>query len=258
MKNNVLFTVTNPNLIEELKGLGINKFVYPLSFFCVGVPRCFDIEQITEDGAYLFVNRILDCQAIDKLDEILHNLPSNIKGIIFDDLGLIEVLKDVNIEKILYYSHFNTNYMSINYFFEYVDEVIVSTDITEQEIDEIIAKTNKKVSLFAFGLVPSLYSRRTLLTNHAKQFDLPVENQKELYIEDKKFIAIENEFGMMMYHYPYYDASRLLKKDVKYFFYYPILLSDEQVLNVAKNDFKGLLTDEGFLDTKTIYKVKKD
>jgi len=35
MKNNVLFTVTNPNLIEELKGLGINKFVYPLSFFCV-------------------------------------------------------------------------------------------------------------------------------------------------------------------------------------------------------------------------------
>ena len=258
MKNNVLFTVTNLDIINELKGLGISKFVYPLSFFCVGVPRCFSIEEIKEDNAYLFVNRVLDCKAIDELNKTLHNLPSNIKGIIFDDLGLIEVLKDVNIEKILYYSHFNTNYMSINYFFEYVDEVIVSTDITEDEIDEIIAKTNKKVSLFLFGLVPSLYSRRTLLSNHAKQYNLSSEKQKELHINDKKFIAIENEFGMMMYHYPYYDGRRLLDKDVNYLFYYPILLSDEKIINVANNDFSGIELDEGFLDTKTIYKVKKD
>ena len=258
MKNNVLFTVTNPSIISNLKGLGISKFVYPLSFFCVGVPRCFSISEMTEENSYIFVNRILDSQAIDELDGILHNLPSNIKGIIFDDLGLIEVLKDVNLEKILYYSHFNTNYASINYFFDYVDEVIVSTDITEQEIDEIIVKAKKKVSLFVFGLVPALYSRRTLLTNHAKQFNLSEEKQKELHINDKKFIAIENEFGMMMYHYPYYDGTRLLNKDVKYLFYYPILLSDESILKVAQNDFKCVLTDEGFLDTKTIYKVKKD
>ncbi|MBQ6840929.1 MAG: U32 family peptidase [Bacilli bacterium] len=258
MKNKVLFTITNLDLIPKLKGLGISNFVYPLSFFCVGIPKTFAIEEITEDEAYLFVNRVLDCDAINRLSEILHNLPSNIKGIIFDDLGLIEVLKDVGIEKILYYSHFNTNYASINYFFDYVDEVIVSTDITEEEIDEIIAKANKKVSLFVFGLVPSLYSRRTLLTNHAKQFNLPEEKQKELYINDKKFIGIENEFGMMMYHYPYYDGSRLLNKDVKYLFYYPILLEDEKVLKVAENDFKCVLTDEGFLDTKTIYKVKNN
>ena len=256
MKNNVLFTVTNPNLIGELKGLGISKFVYPLSFFCVGIPRCFTLEEIKEDNAYLFVNRVLDCKAIDELSSILHNLPNNIKGIIFDDLGLIEVLKDVNIEKILYYSHFNTNYESINYFFEYVDEVMVSTDITEEELDEIIEKAHKKVSLFVFGLVPSLYSRRTLLSNHAKQFELPYEQQKELKINDQKFIAIENDFGTMMYHFPYYDGSRLLNKDVKYLFYFPILLEDEKVLNVAQNDFKCVLSDNGFLDTKTIYKVK--
>ena len=59
-----------------------------------------------------------------------------------------------------------------------------------------------------------------------------------------------------MYHFPYYDGSRLLNKDVKYLFYFPILLEDEKVLNVAQNDFKCVLSDNGFLDTKTIYKVK--
>ena len=258
MKNNTLFTVTNLKLIPQLKGLGISKFVYPLSFFCVGIPNTFSIEDIKEENAYIFINRVLDCKAIDELDKILHNLPSNIKGVIFDDLGLIEILKDIHIEKILFYSHFNTNYHSINYFFEYVDEIIISTDISECEIDEIIANTNKKISVFSFGLVSSLYSRRTLLTNYALQYKKEVKTEKDLRINDKRFIAIENEFGTVLYHYPYYDASRLLNKDVKYFFYFPILLEDDNVLNVARNDFAGIETDQGFLDIKTIYKVKNN
>ena len=256
MKNNVLFTVTNLELIPKLKGLNISNFVYPLSFFCVGIPHTYDIEEIKEDNAYLFINRILNTKDIEILDELLHHLPHNIKGIIFDDVGLIEVCKDLKIEKILYLSHFNTNYASINYFFDYVDDVIVSTDITEEEIDEIIAKSKKKVSLLAFGLVPSLYSRRTLLTSHAKHYHLAKEDIKNLHINDKKFIGIENEHGMMMYHYPYFNGQRLLHKDIHYLFYFPILLTDDQVLEIAQNHFDIVYNDEGFLDTKTIYKVK--
>jgi len=258
MKNKILFTVTNLDLINDLKGLGINNFVYPLSFFCVGIPKTFTIDEITEDHAYLLVNRVLDTKAVDKLSDILHNLPSNIEGIIFDDVGLIEVLKDVNLKKILYDSHFNTNYESINHFFEYVDEIIVSTDITEEEIDEIILKTNKKVSLFAFGLVPSMYSRRELLTNYHKQFNLNEAGQKDLHINDKKFIAIENEFGTVIYHFPYYNGSRLLEKDVNYLFYFPILMDSQDILEIAKNNFAVVENDVGFLDTKTIYKVKNN
>ena len=258
MKNNVLFTVTNIGLIEKLKGLGINNFVYPLSFFCVGIPNTFAIEDIKEENSYLFINRILDSKDIDKLNEVLHNLPSNIKGIIFDDVGIIEITKDLKLEKILFLSHFNTNFQSINYFFDYVDDIIVSTDITEEEIDEIITKTNKKVSLFVFGLISSLYSRRTLLTSHAKHYNIPKENQKDLKIQNKKFISIENEFGTVLYHFPYFNGKRLLNKDVNYLFYFPILLEDAKVLEVAKNNFDCIPNDFGFLDTKTIYKVKNN
>lgn len=258
MKNNVLFTVTDLDLIDDLKGLGIKNFVYPLSFFCVGIPKTFDIDQMTEENSYIFVNRVLDTYGIDKLSDILHNLPSNIKGIVFDDVGLIEVLKDINIQKILYNSHFNTNYESINHFFEYVDDIVVSTDITEEEIDEIISKTNKKVSLYTFGLVPSMYSRRELLSNYSKKFELEVKKEKDLQINDKKFIAIENEYGTVIYHYPYYNGKRLLNKNVNYLFYFPILLPNDKVLEIAKNNFEVVDNDYGFLDTKTIYKVKNN
>ena len=258
MKNNCLFTVTNLELIEKLKGLKINNFVYPLSFFCVGIPNTFTIDQIKEDNSYLFINRILDSKDIDKLNVILHKLPKNIKGIIFDDVGIIEITKDLKLEKILFLSHFNTNFESINYFFDYVDDIIVSTDITEEEIDEIITKTKKKVSLFVFGLISSLYSRRTLLTSHAMHYNIKKENPKDLNIQDKKFISIENEFGTVLYHFPYFNGQRLLNKDVRFLFYFPILLDDEKVLEVAKNNFDCIPNDFGFLDTKTIYKVKNN
>ena len=258
MKNNVLFTITNLNIIDKLKEKGINNFVYPLSFFCVVIPNTFTIDQIKEDNAYLFVNRILDCKSIEKLKSILKNLPNNIKGIIFDDVGLIEVLKDINIKKILYNTHFNTNYESVNYFFEYVDDIILPNDITEEEIDEIISKTNKKISLFIFGLVPTLYSRRTLLKNHAIFYDIDYENIKKLNVNSQKFISIENEYGTMMYHYPYFNGTRLLNKEVSFLFYFPILLDNDKLLKILENDFMCIETDEGFLDTKTIYKVKNN
>ena len=244
------------DIIPKLKNKGIERFVFPLSFFCVGIPNTFSIEEIKEDNAYLLVNRLLDSESINKLDKILHSLPNNIKGIIFDDLGIIEITKDLSLEKILYCTHFNTNYESINYYFDYVDEVIVSTDITKDEIIEITKKAKKKVSLFVFGLVPSLYSRRSLLTNYARHFDKEADLQKTLSIKNEKFIAIENDYGMMMYHYPYFNALELLEVPAKYYFYYPILLNDDQIIDLLESNLNNIENDDGFLNKQTIYKIK--
>ena len=257
MKNKI-FLVTDLKIITKLKGLGVEKFAYPLSFFCVGIPKTFLIEEITEDNAYIFVNRVMDTKCADELKKVVHNLPKNIKGIIFDDIGTVEILKGVNIEKILYCTHFNTNYKSINEYFEFVDEVIVSTDITEEEIDEIIKNVNKDISLFVFGLVPSMYSRRTLLTSYSRYHDKEKLSNLEIENNNQKFIVIENEFGTLIYHYPYYNGLRLLNKKAKYYFYYPIMLNEKDILELAKNNIDDIPSDIGFLEQKTIYKVKNN
>jgi len=258
MKNKYLFTVTDENLIDTLKDKGITNLVFPLDFFCVGIPKTFKINEITYENAYLLINRVLDCDAIKKLDALLHNLPSNIKGIIFDDLGIIEITKDLNLHKVLFLSHFTTNKESINYFFDYVDDIIISTDICEEEIDYIIKNAKKKVSLYTFGLVSAMYSRRMLLTSHAMHHQTKKEEIKELTCANHKFIMVENTFGSVLYNYPYYNATRLLKKDAAYYFYFPLFLDKEDIEKLIDNDLSFIKYDYGFLDTKTIYKVKKE
>lgn len=257
-KDKILFLVTNIDWINDLKTEGITNFVYPLVSFCVGIPDTFFISDIKEENSYIYINRVLDSKSIDLLKDILSSLPKNIKGIIFDDPGLINVLKNYNLEKVLFLSHFNTNYRSINYYFDYVDEVVVSTDITEEEIDEIISKAKKKVSLYTFGLISGMYSRRTLLTSHSKHYNIPYENKKLLKNSDKEFLAYENEFGTVLYHLPYFNGSRLINKDAKYYLYFPLFLNKEDALKCLNNDFSNIKYDYGFLDTKTIYKVKGD
>ena len=125
---NKLFIIKNQTQIDILKKRGFTGFVYPLFSFCVGVEKEFKLSEIAEDNAFIFVNRVLDEDSANKLNVVLHNLPSNIKGIIFDDVGIIKMLEDVKIEKILMPSHFACNYESVNIYNEYVDSVVLPFD----------------------------------------------------------------------------------------------------------------------------------
>ena len=254
---NKLFIIKSEKEINLLKENGIDLFVYPLFSFCVGVEKEFSLSEIKEDNSFLFVNRILDEDSANKLNDILHNLPNNIKGIIFDDVGIINMLKDVNIQKILMPSHFACNYESVNIYNDYVDSVILPFDITEKEILEIISKSTKKVSLYAFGLIGSAYSRRFLIKNYSKHENVEYQNPLIIENNNQKFILFENEYGTYFYHLPYFNGLDNLNKDIKYAIYHPIMLNEKDLRDLV-NGIVNVSFDDGFLHKKTIYKIKGD
>ena len=247
-----LVTVTNMSVLDDLRKYTDIRLVYPLKSFCVGYELEFDIEQIDD---FVLVNRILDDNDLDLLEDILKN--SNIKGIVFDDLGIIDVVKSMDITKILLLDHLATNTVSINYYLEYVDSVVVSNDLTETEIRDIVENSKKALVVNVFGLKTLMYSRRLLLTNYHKYHNLENESNIVASIDDKYFRIVENEYGTKFYANSYYNALRLLDLDnVLYFWYDPIFLDSEIVLNVVLNgDLGGILNDPLFLDKATVYKV---
>ena len=248
---NKLVVVTNPNLINDLRANNI-RLLYPLKSFCVGYPNYFDIEEIDD---FCLVNRILTNEDIIKLNKVLHN--SKIKGIVFDDLGILDIIKDMNITKILLLDHLATNSLSINYYLEYVDSVIVSNDLTKEEIKYILDNSNKPLCINVFGLKRLMYSRRTLLTNYSQWNKIENRNILDSKIEDKDFKIIENEYGTVFYAYPYYNALELLNcKNVLYYIYNPILLDSKDIMDiVVNNNISNIPNDRLFLDKKTFYKV---
>ena len=204
---NKLFIIKSEKEINLLKENGIDNFVYPLFSFCVGVENEFSLSEIKEENSYLFVNRVLDEDSANKLNVVLHNLPSNIKGIIFDDVGIIKMIEDVKIEKILMPSHFACNYESVNIYNEYVDSVVLPFDITEDEVEKIISKSSKKVSLYAFGLIGSAYSRRYLIKNYSKHENVKYENPLVIENNNHKFILKDNVEYNLLEHDFYLDSN---------------------------------------------------
>lgn len=247
-----LVTVTNREIIDDLRRDANITLVYPLKSFCVGYEVEFDISEIDD---YVLVNRILDDNDLDKLESILNS--SNIKGIVFDDLGIIDIVANLDITKILLLDHLATNTKSINYYLEYVDSVGVSNDLTEEEIRNIVANVSKPLVINVFGLKTLMYSRRLLLSNYEMYHNLKEERIVDANIEDKYFKIVENDYGTLFYAKNYYNALCLLDLDnVLFFWYNPIFLDNEKIIKlVLDNDITDINSEPLFLDKKTYYKV---
>ena len=247
-----LVTVTDLSIIDDLRENENIELLYPLKSFCVGYDLEFTIDKIDD---FVLVNRILDDFDLDKLENILCN--ANIKGIVFDDLGIIDIVSNLNIKKILLLDHLATNVRSINYYLEYVDSIVVSNDLTEDEIKYILDNANKKLVVNVFGLKTLMYSRRKLLSNYEKYHDLDKIGKYNAKIDNKYFKIVENDFGTKFYAGKYYNGLKLLNLDnVLYFCYDPIGLKKDEILNIIlNNDIKNIDTGTLFLDKKTYYKV---
>lgn len=255
MKNKILITINNLEDINKLKELGITKYVFPLKGFCVGIPNTFLISEITYDG-YIFINRVLDNKGIDDLRTILDNLPENIKGIIFDDLGIMALIKDLDVEKILYLSHFNTNSESVNIYLDMVDSVILSTDITKEEIEYIIQRAKKEITLFVFGYTGVMYSRRLLIDNYSKFYNIEKENPLLIDNTGHKFLIYENEYGTYFYHNKILNGLELMELNAKYYFVNSTFMNIDDILNILNKEDVDIDSDKGFLYKETIYKLK--
>lgn len=263
IKNKTILLVSNKSFIDNAKEVGINTFLFPFKGYSAGFDETFELNDINEDNSYLYINRALENEDIDNLKEILSNV-KNIKGIFFEDVGLIPALENTKLEKIIFAHHLTTNYKSINYYLEYVDSLVVSTDITEEEIKEILDNANKPLGIFSFGMIPLMYSRRKLLSNFNEFYER--ENKtSEVVLEPvtkEMFKFVENEYGTVSYLNKCYNNINFRNDNVAFYLINPLDLSENDlslVLDSFLNNKELKLNDinltEGFLHKKTIAKL---
>lgn len=263
---NYLVNIRKIEEIEEYKKVGITTFLFPLQDFCVGYESEFtlkEIEKIKENNKYILINRVLDCEAVDVLYEIIKDT-KNIKGIVFESLAVYEIVKKLNIKvELIYFSnHFNTNTRSINFFLERFDSVFVSNELTKEEIEYITLNAKKEVVLQVFGHNQAMYSRRQLLSNFSKEFNIPLNNPNTLVEKVSKisFKAVENKYGTVLYSGKVFNGLELTKlSNVKYFYINSTFMPIEDVISSIKGNIStNIDTSFGFLEKETIYKLKGD
>ncbi len=259
--NNFLVVVTDLEFLD----LNVNSsihFLFPVLGYSVGFPKTFSFAEIKVPHSYLYINRILENESIETLKKKLMSCSNeNIVGICFSDLGVYQIVKELGLNFQLFYmqNHSTTNVHSINYYLEYVDSVLVSTDITREEIDAILHHASKPLIVPFFALVDAMYSRRKLLSNFQEEFELEKKCEEVLHesISQNEFRAIENEYGTILYANKYIDYRNIIHPNILYYYINPLGLDKKTLLKVIQGEEILEICDSGFLDRKTYYRLKE-
>lgn len=185
----------------------------------------FSIEQIKEASLiahkmnkklYVTVNIVFQNEDFDGLVEYLKELENaKVDAIIVSDPSIIEIVKNNNINLNI---HISTQYSSSNIevvnFFKSLgcERVVLSRELSKNEIKEIIDKCNIDIEVFLHGAMCSSYSGRCILSNYFTnrdanrggcaqicRWDFDLYDNDKLIESDTKFTMSCKDLSMIEY-----------------------------------------------------------
>ena len=256
-KDKILLQIDNLRDISFYNKLGITNLLFPLRNYSIGY-KTFGFDEIKKyNNAYVLINRLLtddDIDAFLKLD-----IPKNIKGFVVEDTGLCDIISGLGYEVIVFQNHLNNNYLTVNYWLNYYDSLVISTDITEDEVRKIVNHAIKPLVLNTFGYPMIMYSRRTLITNYY----MHLNKEKKEYIDllerstNSHFFACENEYGTAIFNAKPIDYRSIIDEEldnnIKHYLINSSFCDKKIIEKVISQD--DVESTRGFLDKKTVYKV---
>lgn len=266
------------------------KFDYETDAFLIGIeglsvnmPIYFTLEEVkkikTDKELFVCLNKNMHKDDLCILENILIEFNSlSIKGVFFYDIGVFNIAKrlNLNFELILAQEHMNTNYESINYWYNLgINYVQLSSEISVNEIKVISENTKCKLIVPLFGYQPMFVSRRHLVKNYLDFFDLS-DDSKVNYIEKEgKVYPIVDENVTSVYTNAYMNGINEfleLGEKIDYALINGFLIDSDsikKIINLFKTvDINNVYeynkkisnilnnTDTFFLHKETIYKVK--
>ena len=267
----------------------VNKdedLTYPCSGYVLGIDRfsylfgkTYNIseikkikEKLKNKKIFVSFNRIIFNDEIEEYKRALKSVDDlNLSGIIVGDIASLTY--NLKTDVILDQMHLNNSYYTINHYYNNgCKGVILTNDITLDEINEI--RKNTKAILFkeVFGYPHLSTSNRHLVSNYFRHFKLNKTNSKYYMInegiDNLYYHVIEDDFGCHILGANPINLLIYIKSlNVDYFIIDGYLINDiKPVLNafltkdVNKTDEIDKLynSNAGFINKKTIYKVKKD
>lgn len=233
---------------KKYKKVSEVNFLFPLKGFNVGKPCLFTIDELPIDS-YIYINRLLDEEGLTKLDSILANNINKIKGVFFEDLGVLELIKEKKypFETIYYPSHALCSEATCQRFLKECNYVVLSSDIKYEDIAKFHDLSH--IGSVIFTKLPFMYSRRSLVSNYQKVHDLDITSK--LVVSNKssqdELVFDENEYGTLVYDSTFYDGRELLDLNMSFY------IIDFSYLDIVDYEewFNNYILKRGIIDGTT-------
>lgn len=263
----------------NINNLPCDGVIIGIENLSVNLPFYFKLEDLRQIKKEIFVclNKNMHNTDLDYLKDTLIELNNyNIKGVIFYDIAVVNICKsiDINYELVWSQEHMTNNYYTINFWASNkVNYTWVSNDITLREMQEIRENTNSKLMVTLFGYLPMFTSRRNLVKNYIKTFDLQDSSDiNYIYKENNMYPIVDSKLGTTCYSdFVLNGLKEKLLLNYDYIILNSFLVDDTDFLTVLNlfnkvnsdnvDEFESKInsmfkTSKGFFYKETVYKVK--
>lgn len=251
-------------LTKDINGLiiGVKDLsIYPLE---LEIEEIISIADNTNKEITIAMNRMIHNKDLELVRSVLNKVKnSNIKKIMFYDLGIFNICKDMNIDKelILSQEHLNASKSSNEFYYSKgITNTYITSDITYKEVLEINNNTKMNIYYNVYGYLPIFYSRRYLLTNYFKYIEKDMfDNTYYVFNNDLKYMIKEYNYGTIIYS-PLINLINEKDKiqDINNLVIDLSYTEDINSIDKHINDEKKDNIYTGFFDKKTIYKLKDE
>lgn len=248
--------------------------------FCISLDNLDILNSIEDKDIFINLNKNMHNGDLQIVKNILINLNKyNIKGVLYYDVAILNIYNslDLNYDLVWSQEHSTTNYNTINYWNSFgVKYSYLSSEITEDEIITISKKSKSKLMVNMFGYLPMFVSKRHIVKNYLEYFNLKDDSDVN-YIEKegKIYPIVDSNIGTSVFSSNILNGIKsYINIDIEYIVLnsFNIELSKfVEVIKMFKNvnsknvsEYESKInmmfsnTDTGFLNKKTIYKVKKN
>ncbi len=273
-----VLSITNKNQILKTLCHAINIGIRGYSFDSIynididDLSKYIKLSKEHNKKLFLSLNRIFHERELEKVYEIFSNpLIREIEGIYFSDLGLVEIAKKHNIISKLIYTPETliTNKFEVEALKDSnISSFTISNEIVKEDIKDIISLINVKLTIIGFGYISMFYSKRKLITLYNDSGEILTEYKDAYLVEETrkdKYPILEGEYGTHIYRSKIFSIHNELEyfSDIDYIRIDAYKI-EEDILEAAENALINCNSeklehylskvDDGFLNTKTIYK----
>ena len=269
---------------SNIDGVILGLKDYSVSYFELDINEIKELLNKYDIELFISINKNIFNKDLEDLKNKLIELSKlNIKGILFYDLSILSISRELNLNIHLVYhqTHMVTNYNICEFYKELgCKYAYLSTEITEMEMDEISQKTDINLITYFIGHPIISHSKRKLVSNFYKHLNKKNNNNINIMKEknkDNKYYIEENNIGTNILTYDILNGSRAfinLKDKISYGVLDSYLIDNDiflKVLELFYNNLNDKISNEefiekvsnlignydGFFYQKTIYKVKK-
>lgn len=258
--------------IEKLLLKDINGIILYIDKLSVNSSFYMDIDDIDkiecgDKELFICMNKLMHNKDIDYLRECLLKVRDKNLHILFYDMAVYNIARELGIDDklVIYQDHLNASILSNRFYNRLgIKYSFITSDITMEELLLIKRNVDSKIMFLGYGYLPMFYSRRYLISNYLKYIDkFDGEKSKYEIVSDmgKKYTIAEEENGTTIYTDREVNLINYMEQldEIDYIVMNSNNIDSDEYLRMVDKFIKREKMDDcylGFLDKKTIYKVK--